>query len=171
MKLSIILTTILSNFATTTPNLCDLVYTAADGSPYTDRLGQTLSRYCAWAGPDAPVWDADVCCTVDSDGAACTAPDANNRCFDGTRYSCDHGEEVPGGGVVCYQPFGSMCDQGLCIQAPEERPPVAALLTACCSPGGVCIHLTSETIGDCQGTFLYCGYGMVDVDGYLECYE
>ena len=64
MSLSIILTTILSNFATSSPNLCDDVYVDTDGSPYTDSIGQMLSRYCVWTGPDAPVWDADVCCTI-----------------------------------------------------------------------------------------------------------
>ena len=55
MKLSIILTTILSTFATTSPDLCDDVFLNAAGDPVTDLVRQTLSRFCKWTGPDVPI--------------------------------------------------------------------------------------------------------------------
>ena len=171
MELTILLTTLLNTFATTAPNLCDDVYRDPTGEPYPDWAGQTLSRYCEWTGPDAPVWDADVCCTIDEHGAACSTPDANDRCREGTRYSCEYGEATATGGVVCYQPLPDMCDQGLCLQAPEDQPPTAELLAGCCSPGGACQHVTAETLGDCEGYILVCKWGMVHVDGTLECFE
>jgi hypothetical protein len=68
MKLSIIVTTILNMFATS-PDLCAEPYLDPYGTPCTDSIGQTRSRYCKWTGPDAPLLDANVCCTIDGDGA------------------------------------------------------------------------------------------------------
>jgi hypothetical protein len=172
MQLSIILSTLLSNFATSAPNLCDIVYTDAAGSPYTDSVGQALARYCKWAGPDAPVWDANVCCEIDQDGARCTVPDTNGRCGVGDRYFCEYGARVAGG-VVCYQAFPSMCDEGLCVQAPDVPPPNQAML-ACCGAGGACQTISEELILTCDengGTFLSCENGVENVDGTLDCWD
>jgi hypothetical protein len=172
MKLSIILSTLLSNFATNTPNLCDIVYTDAAGSPYTDSAGRSLARYCEWTGPDAPVWDADVCCDIDEDGAACTVPDAVGRCRVGERYFCEYGAALSSG-VVCYQPFPSMCDEGLCLEAPDVPPPGQAIL-ACCGAGGGCQLLPEELILSCHengGTFLSCENGIENANGTVDCWD
>ena len=41
---------------------------------------------------------------------------------------------LSGGGVVCFQPFPSMCDAGLCVEAPSELPPTQAMTMACGRP-------------------------------------
>ncbi len=176
MKLSIILSTILSNFATTAsvPNLCDYVHLDASGDPVTDLVGQTLSRYCVWTGPDAPVWDDHVCCTIDDDGAACSRTNTAGRCASGTKKMyCDYGAAVAGGGVVCYQPLPSMCDAGLCIDAPEVIPvaQLAPSYVACCITGGPCHMVDVNTVFDCEGQLLACGYGMSNPDGSVECFD
>ena len=158
--------------ANLSPNLCDDVYLDPTGAPYRDVTGQMLSRYCAWSGPDVPVWDGDVCCTVDDDGAACVAPLRNGRCRVGFKMYCEYGETVAGGSVVCYQPFPSQCDFGLCVQGPEVAPDDWAVHVGCCSTGGVC-HLQDEyTIFDgCDGYYLSCDYGFQNEDGTVECYN
>ncbi|WP_052558890.1 hypothetical protein [Enhygromyxa salina] len=170
MQLSIILSTLLSNFATGAPDLCNIVYTDAAGSRYTDSVGQALARYCKWSGPDAPVWDANVCCQIDQDGATCSVPDTNGRCRVGDRYFCEYGARVAGG-VVCYQPFPSMCDAGLCVELPVGAPLTQASFVACCSPGGVCQPVNGETALDCQGDYVQCSYGIQNEDGTVECYQ
>jgi hypothetical protein len=173
MKLSIILSTILSTFATTTsaPNLCDYVYLDASGTPITDSVGQTLSRFCKWTEPDAPVWNANVCCTFDADGAACTKTNSRGSCSTGKKHYCEHGEAVAGG-VICYQPFPSMCDAGLCIEPPPIIPEAQmSHYLACCAPGGSpCYLVEPENVWNCQGSLLSCGYGMSNPDGSVECF-
>ncbi|KIG14294.1 hypothetical protein DB30_06896 [Enhygromyxa salina] len=145
----------------------------AAGSPYMDSIGQMLSIYCVWAGPDAPVWDADVCCTIDDDGAACVVPDSNGRCAVGDRTYCEYGAKV-GGGVVCYQPFPSMCDEGFCIEAPDVPPVAQALGTACCGAGGACQPVTLETLKACLengGKFVSCSDGVEYEDGTMDCWD
>jgi hypothetical protein len=173
MKLSIILSTLFSTFATTVPNLCDDVILDASGDPVTDLVGQTLARYCKWTGPDAPVWNANVCCTIDHDGAACSKTSSTGRCTTGTqKMYCEHGAALPTGGVTCYQPLPDGCDAGFCIEAPEIIP-VAQMSESfmCCSAGGACQQVLALTVEDCQGQILYCQYGSVDNDGNVECNE
>lgn len=172
MQLSIILSTLLSNFATTTPNLCDIVYTDAAGSPYTDTTGQSLARYCKWTGPQAPVWDANICCDIDEDGATCAVPDTTGRCGVGEKVYCEYGARVAGG-VICYQPLPGMCDAGLCLEVAEVPPPGLAML-ACCGAGGACQPLSEDLIVACLengGTFLSCENGVENIDGTMECWD
>jgi hypothetical protein len=175
MKFAILLNTLLNSFATVAPNLCADVYVDAAGDPYTDVIGQTLSRYCAWTGPDAPVWDANVCCTIDGDGAHCSVPDKNGRCVIGYRMYCEYAAAVPGGGVVCYQPFPSMCDAGFCIEAPPNMPPAPqASLLGCCNDGGACQPIVAAQIWDCEGgggTLLSCFNGVTNADGTMDCWD
>ena len=171
MKIAIILSTLFSTFATV-PNLCDDVFVDALGQPLTDSVGQTLSRYCAWTGPDAPVWDADVCCTIDDDGAACSVPQ-DGRCTTGTtRMYCEHGKADALGGVTCYQPLPDACEAGMCVEAPEF-PPVGQMshMTMCCSPGGVCQYIPFGSASHCQGEILWCAHGYVDMSGLAECWD
>jgi hypothetical protein len=174
MKIAVLLTTLLNVFATA-PDLCADVYLDAAGNPYTDVIGQTLSRYCQWTGPQAPVWDADVCCTIDGDGAHCSAPGANGRCVIGYRMFCEYAAAVPGGGVICYQPFPSMCDAGYCIEAPPDVStlPQASLL-GCCNGGGGCQPIEAAQIGNCDasgGTLLFCHDGVTNIDGTMDCWD
>jgi len=173
MELPIIVTTLLSIFATGTPNLCDDVYlNPATGAPFTDSVGQTLARYCEWAGPDAPVWDANVCCKIDDYGAHCSRPDRKGRCRTGFAMYCEHGALMRDGSVVCYQPLPSMCDLGFCIQPPDVPPPGHAIYGACCSEGGACQLVTPENTFDCpDGQYVSCTFGAQNEDGTVECYD
>jgi hypothetical protein len=173
VKLSIILSTLLSTFSTAVPNLCDYVHLDASGTPITDSVGQTLSRFCKWTGPDAPVWNANVCCTFDANGAACTKTNSRGSCSTGKKHYCEHGEAVAGG-VICYQPFPSMCDAGLCIDAPEIIPEaqMSSTYTACCMTiDGPCHLIEALAVFDCEGEILACNYGMSNPDGSVECWD
>jgi hypothetical protein len=172
VKLSVILSTLLSTFSTTVPNLCDDVYLDASGEPVTDSVGQTLSRFCKWTGPDAPVWDANVCCTFDADGVACTGTNSRGGCSTGQKHYCEHGESVPGGGVICYQPLPSMCDVNTCV-APPDVPPTGQETDGlvCCSPGGACQLISPLEQGECIGEIAVCIYGSADGNGVVECWD
>ena len=173
MVITTLLTTLLSTFATSVPDLCDAVILDASGAPVTDSVGRTLSRYCQWTGPDAPVWDADVCCSIDDGAAACSTIRADGSCPSGTqaRY-CKHGDVDALGGVTCYQPFPSMCEAGFCIEAPEAPPIIEARpFVACCEPGGSCHLILNDVMMDsCVGSFVACEWGMSNPDGSVDCY-
>ena len=124
MTPQIIVTTILNIFATS-PDLCAESYLDEYGKPWTDSIGQTLSRYCTWTGPDAPILDAEVCCTIDADTASCWLPDTGSDCQMGSKWYCEYGEAIAGG-VVCYRPYPDACDMGFCVQAPEVPPEAPA---------------------------------------------
>ena len=171
MNTALVVSALLAMFATFTPDLCDDVYLDDTGAPYTDFNGRMLSRYCAWSGPDAPVWDDDVCCSVDEDGAACVRPQRNGRCRVGFKMYCEYGAEVGGGGVVCYEPFPSMCDRGGCVQTPEVPPPGQEFHLGCCSTGGVCQLVDHDSFFDCQGEYLACDFGIQNADGTIECFD
>jgi hypothetical protein len=172
VKLSIILSTLLSTFSTTAvPDLCDYVYLDASGNPITDSVGQTLSRFCQWTGPDAPVWNANVCCTFDVHGAACTRTNTRGGCSTGKKHYCEHGEAVASG-VLCYQPLPSTCDVSTCV-APPDVPPTGleSGATLCCSPGGVCQLISPLQVGECIGDISFCYYGSQDDNGVVECWD
>lgn len=168
MQLSILLSSILKLFASS-PDLCAAVYVDSAGQPYTDSVGQTLSRYCQWTGPSVPVLNTDVCCDIDDGAAACVLPDSNGRCSFGSLYGCKYGE-ASSAGVVCYQPFPDACAAGFCVQPPELPPPTQAYI-ACCSAGGVCQEIEFDQISDCGGSFLACDNGFLNEDGTVYCFD
>lgn len=166
-----LLSSYLSTFASGPPSLCDTPRLGVDGSPISDSAGRVLARYCQWAGPDVPVWDADVCCELDDDGATCVVPDAVGRCTTGESRHCEYGEAIAGG-VVCYQPFPSACDMGLCVEAPDDLPPVGQAATLmCCGASGGCQHVDFVSGLACEGEILACNYGVSNEDGTVECLE
>ena len=174
MELTIILTTILANFASN-PDLCADVYLDETGEPLVDAIGQTFSRYCEWTGPDAPLLKSDACCTIDEDGAHCSVPDANGRCSVGMKMSCDYGEVVLGA-VVCYQPFPSACEVGECSDEdplevgaePLESGPI-------CCVGGICFPVNTAADADAcvenDGYASWCDHGFQNADGTVDCYD
>jgi hypothetical protein len=169
MQLSTILSSILKLFATS-PDLCDDVYVDATGEPYTDSIGQTLSRYCQWTGPNAPELSSDVCCDIADGLAACVLPDSNGRCVSGDRYACKYGQVI-GTGVVCYQPFPDACDGGHCVAAPELPPPMQED-TICCT-AGVCIEVNihNQNCEDNGGVLSWCSFGHSNEDGTVTCFD
>jgi hypothetical protein len=172
VKLSIILTTLLSTFATTAPDLCDDVFLDASGEPVMDLVGQTLSRFCKWSGPDVPVWDANVCCSFANGAAHCIRTDTRGRCSTSTskRY-CEYGELGADGRVTCYQPFPDACETGMCIEAPEIIPEAQMSHFIMCCAGGACQYVVAGHFSDCQGDLLACNYGYLDTDGFVECWD
>ena len=172
MANTIILSTLLNLFATS-PDLCAVPYLDITGEPCTDSIGQTLSRFCKWTGPDAPVLDSDVCCSLEGDSAACWMPDTQGNCAAGSKWYCEHGQKQVGGGVVCYQPFPSACDSGHCVQAPELPPDVQADLI-CCFDGGGCEHIVTLDIWNCEdsgGIVSWCEDGTSNADGTVTCFD
>lgn len=170
MKLTVIFTTVLSLFATS-PDLCEIPLLDADGAPYTDAIGQALSRYCEWSGPNVPMLDHEVCCQFDADGAACALPDERGGCAAGSPYYCEHGE-VFGTGVVCYQTFKDACELGWCVDMPELPPPVQAHMM-CCNDGA-CQEVSVQELVDCfdnEGTILHCDDGVSNADGTVTCFD
>jgi hypothetical protein len=169
MQLSIILVTLLNHF-TTSPDLCAEPYLGVTGEPFTDSIGQTLSRYCQWTGPNVPVLDSDVCCVLDEDSAACTLPNRYGRCSVGVKRYCKYGQ-ASSAGVVCYQPFQDACQAGFCVQMPEVPPPVQADL-ACCNGGG-CVPIATQELDECEetGTITWCSDGVTNDDGTITCFD
>lgn len=169
MAITTLLSTLLISFANP-PDLCDAVYTDALGVPYTDSTGQTLSRYCEWTGPDAPVWDDDVCCSIVDEVALCWPTSSGGGCPSGiSKMYCEYGTRTLDGGVLCYQPFASACDAGWCVEAPEMPLPIPIdFYVLCCGSGG-CQFVEPMTVGNCQGELLGCLYGISNSDGTVEC--
>ncbi|MFO7567098.1 MAG: hypothetical protein R6X02_30920 [Enhygromyxa sp.] len=172
MELSIILTTTLLS---TSPDLCADVYLDPDGEPYRDAIGQTFSRFCEWDGPDAPVLDRDVCCTIRGDTARCALPDRKGRCSTDARlYYCAYGETSPKGTVVCYQPLANVCDYGFCT---DVRPPDAGPQEdgVCCWPNGTCTNaVVGQDAIDCWdggGILGNCRLGATNADGTVDCFD
>src|SRR5690606_2103068 len=161
-------------FFATSPDLCADVYVDANGQPLTDAAGQTISRYCQPAGPDAPVFDAHACCTIDGDQAACVLPNAKGRGSRGsTRRYCEYGEATRAG-VNCYQPFDSACDHGFCVtvQPPDLGPIEDAV---CCFGDGGCIEIENgDDVFTCfagQGWLFWCDNGAQNADGTVDCFD
>ena len=171
MGLSLILTT---TILTTSPDLCADVYVDATGQPYTDAVGQTWSRFCEWTGPSAPVLDLEVCCDISGDDAWCSLPDGNGRCSTGSKAYCEYGEVTAANGVVCYQPFPSICEFGFCgdVLPPEGGPVEAA---TCCWANGACVEIeTTVDIVSCGllgGYSGYCDEGVTNDDGTITCFD
>jgi hypothetical protein len=173
MQLSIILTTILLT-TLTSPDLCADVYVDENGEPYTDAVGQTWSRFCDQTGPDAPVLDLDVCCTISGDNARCALPDSNGRCSMGSKAYCEYGDVASTGAVVCYQPLTSVCDFGFCgdVLPPNGGPLEDGL---CCWPSGACteVQTVEDFVGCGEGGGISgsCWYGAINVDGTVDCFD
>lgn len=170
MAITTLLSTLLISFANP-PDLCDAVYTDALGVPYTDSTGQTLSRYCEWTGPDAPVWDDDVCCSIVDEVALCWPTSSGGGCPSGiSKMYCEYGTRTLDGGVLCYQPFASACDAGWCVEAPDLSLIGTASYVVCCGPGGACQHVRAGSSDQCHGELLACLYGILNTDGSVECF-
>lgn len=174
MKLSVILITLLNTFATS-PDLCGDVYLDSSGEPLTDALGQTLSRYCQWSGPNAPVFNSDLCCSYDAVGAACWLPDREGDCSVGSKRYCEYATVTSTGGVVCYQPLPSACEFGHCEEPGLSVTPAPLANTMCCEGGGDCTEIEiAEQLDDCidnGGYLTWCEVGIQNADGTVDCFD
>ena len=173
MNTTVLLSLLFISPSVAPPDLCDDGLLNSSGTERVDSRGQNLPVHCQWTGPDAPVWDDEVCCDLDSAGSACTLERSRDgSCQVGSVYYCEHGEPTSTGGFVCYQPYPSMCDAGLCVEAPTSAPPVVAVtpLISCCNAEGVCVWVGYNTT-DCEGELSYCHWAMTLLDGTVECFE
>lgn len=154
------------------PDLCTEAVVDASGAPVSDSTGLTLSRYCQWAGPDAPRWDGDVCCTIDQDGASCVEPDDRGACDWGTRSYCERAEVTTTGAVVCYQALPSTCDVVPCMSPTLDGLPEVPVDSLCCENGD-CWEWdhTTQYSEDCLGYFSWCSSGYLNEDGTVDCYD
>ena len=170
MEINILITLIASSLISAAPNLCDDAHLNATGEPITDSTGRTLSRYCEGA-TDAPLLEANVCCSLEDNAAHCKLSNSRGYCSSGARMWCEHGEvDSTTGDVTCYQEFPDACDQGLCVQAPAGTPQGDHTIL-CCHLGNCTAIEGYEDVVNCAGDFLGCNYGMTNEDGTVECFE
>lgn len=174
MQLGIALLTIFASLFASSPDLCAHVYTDDTGEAYRDVSGQPLSRYCEWTGPVAPVLDAEICCILDGDDAACSLPDANGRCTLGDKMYCEYGE-ASSAGVSCYQPLAELCEFGYCTDELEQPGSGPLEDVLCCWPDGSCTEVKNNMHGiSCSrnGGYLgWCTYGAQNLDGTVDCFD
>ena len=167
MKTPVLFSILISTFLGPAPDLCEDPLLDPSGAPISDSSGQTLSRYCEWTGPDAPRLDANICCTIEDSTARCELANSRGYCGAGARLFCEYGAVDDDGVVSCARAYPDACDEGLCVAGPAGEPEPYEVL--CCSPGGVCVGVTLETIDDCVGSFVGCDHGIENTDGTVEC--
>lgn len=177
--LTVLFAALLTQFgAGTDPTLQDLC--ALDpllnvtGEVLSDADGVTLSRYCKWTGPEAPVWDDLACCNIDINGANCVSPDGRDSCGSGTSpYYCEHGYELPDGGLLCLQSFPSVCELGTCLPGSglELLAPDAIQEGVLCCAGGACVNWHGIPPQECDGYYFWCHAGYTNMDGTTDCYD
>ena len=159
------------------PDLCTKeVVLNERNEPLEDSAGVMLSRYCVWTGPGAPVWNGDVCCSLDAAGASCDVPNpATDECLPGEeRVYCEQGEPLTGGGFVCYQAFPGTCELGYCQQGdppPVIQAPGGSTEGAICCIGGICFPWDDMHGYQCGGHYTWCHDGYSKADGTVECFD
>ena len=155
------------------PDLCADVYLGEDGAPLTDTQGRVVPRFCEPTGPNPPVWNDEVCCTFDTDGATCSATDVLGRCSVGATMWCDFGEHT-GGEVTCYHPFPDTCELGYCVDAPPDVDPIEAEPVEdealCCIGTNICFG-HDNPFGGCEGEIGVCTFGETNEDGTVTCHD
>lgn len=155
------------------PELCEQsVYVDETGDPLTDSAGVHLSRSCELAGPDVPVWNGTVCCSIDEYGAQCVTAEHSKSCDAGLDpYYCEYGEEI-GDEFICYQSLPSACMSTNC-----DGPPAGGTYTpgpqedAICCIGPICYEWDDLDYEDCEGFYTWCSDGYSKVDGTVECFD
>lgn len=143
------------------------------GQIITDAQGTALSRYCEWAGPDAPLWDDLACCSFDASGAACVSLGERDSCDAGSAsYYCERGVELADGGLVCQQSFPSACEYSTCTEPGLEldaQDDVQEEVICCVC--GICYPWDGQSSLDCEGTFTWCDDGYSTIEGTVECFD
>ena len=171
MEINILTTLIVSSLISAAPNLCDDALVNAAGEPITDSTGRTLSRYCEWAGPESPLLETDVCCSISGNTASCELANLRGYCSAGVRMWCSRGEvDSSTGQVTCIQAFPGACDEGFCVQPPPEIPQEMDHEMLCCGVGG-CVTIEPWDLSGCAGEYVACEWGMSMADGTVMCFE
>ncbi len=163
----------------TAPDLCADPVLAANGAPYKDNYGQTISRFCD-PRVDPPVLDHDVCCSIGTT-ASCELPDSVGRCKTGMKFWCEYGESTNTvGGVECFQGGPDACGAGFCQPAGSYTGSGKVFDDSswiCCSiEYEECVYVGES--GDnpppgisCAGELTVCSWGETNEDGTVSCLD
>ena len=159
------------------PDLCAEPVRAANGEPYTDDYGQTISRFCE-PRIEPPVLDKEVCCSIGTT-ASCKLPDAAGRCSSGMKFWCEYGQLTGSTGAVeCYQDGPDTCAAGHCKPANDYTGDGAIFNDAswvCCNfETEECVYIgesgTEPPPGiNCAGDLTTCNWGATNEDGTVDC--
>lgn len=137
---------------------------AEAGQPY---LCTSIPTACDYAGPDAPVLQAEVCWNGTLVTLKGTSP-----CPSGSRtYWAEHGSIDPlTGGVQAYIALDDACTHGWCIELTSGTAWPSNAGEVCCQPEPVTGTCTLEVL-DCAGEILWCEGYESNSDGTIECME
>jgi hypothetical protein len=119
---------------------------------------------CQHTGPDAPIFEADVCYSPASGIVTLkgTAP-----CTHDTRpFRLKYGEVADPsiGTILAYTPLGDGCEAGQCV--PFQPHGGGQEYPMCCENGGPCWP------GDgCGGVLYWCYDGVCEEDGTITCFN
>lgn len=158
------------------PDLCAEPVRAANGEPYTDDYGQTISRFCD-PRIDPPVLDKEVCCSIGTT-ASCKLPDSVGRCKTGMKFWCEYGQWfATTRAVECYQDGPDACEAGLC-QPVESYTGTGTIFDdsswLCCDLDALVCEYVGEGGAEppsvtCAGTLTTCNWGATNEDGTVSC--
>ncbi len=153
--------------------ICDEPLLAANGAPYVDLAGQTISRFCD-PRVTPPVLDRDVCCSIGST-ATCKLPTSVGRCMTGMKFWCEYGT-IQGSTVECFQHGPSTCAAGLCVDSLGPGTVFEDSSWICCDDEGNCTYVGES--GDyppagavCNGGLTVCSWGTSNEDGSIDCLD
>lgn len=144
-----------------------LVANHADATTYQDLCGSVPSA-CEYTGPDAPVLAAAVCW---SRVTTITTLMVGGTCPTGSwPYYAKYGAVDPLSlRVSAFVPLEDACSRpGLCSPGYLAPPTTWDSAAMCCS-GDVCWPWEGGT--PCGGEILYCGNGVTNEDGTVECFD
>jgi hypothetical protein len=159
-------------------DLCEEPVLSANGAPYVDEDGDTISRFCE-PRVNPPVLDRDVCCSIGTT-ATCKLPTAVGRCMTGMKFWCEYGTITGSGStatVECFQPGPSMCALAECLPGPGYITYGTVFEDSswvCCPAGDDCYYVGESADGppagsSCAGSFAICNWGATADDGGVEC--
>jgi hypothetical protein len=119
---------------------------------------------CDYAGPDAPILQADVCWN----GGSASLKGTSN-CPSGTSpYYVEYGELETTGAVQAYVSLPDGCARGYCLAAPDPYPWTLEG-ELCCTGTAPNLNCTLSVL-DCSGEIIWCE-NYTNTNGEIDCYE
>lgn len=138
-----------------------LAYSSA--AAYSE-LCDVVPAACDYAGPDAPLLQADVC------WSGTVASIKTGSCPTGTTpYHVEYGEVLGTGEVQAYISLPDACAEGYCIEPPDPLPEPLDGGEICCDDQDP-PHCTLSLL-DCTGDIVWCDSYTTNMDGSVDCYE
>ena len=147
--------------------LAAVVPTVVQAAQYRD-LCASVPSACEPTGPEAPVFDADVCW---NESGALTLKGAGACAGGSWAYHLKYGEVIDpvNGTIVAYRPLDNACDHpGLCVKG--EVPPGTSAQSICCE-WGFCVPLNEVLCNSPASFAVMCYEGVTNQDGSVTCYE